>query len=615
MKIKAEIHWPIILAVVIFLLYANSLGGEFVYDDNRQISGNVLIQDNGLIGKALVSDVWAFKGDGSAAASNYWRPTFTAWCILNFRFFGQAPWGWHLLNIILHIGVCLLAFLLLRRWGITELIAFSITLIFAVHPVHTESVAWISGSPDLLFGFCFLASLWFAENTQDGKKQGLDIGLASVFYLLALGAKEVAFLCFPVYFLIFSRGSSASKNSPVNKAGLFAAAAAVYFIARWAILGRLAQPAEDSAGTFAAILSAPPVFVFYLKQTVFPYWLGINYSLRPVEQVDPVNFFLPLSISIVVLVGIWFLAKRSFVQKIGAALFLLPLVLSFNTGAFPREQIVHDRYLYLPLLGVLILVAPFIREQAEKFTGEKTAKLLTAFAVAVSILLGIQTFFYNRVWLSDLVLWQNSVLVDDRSALNWSQLGAELSAQKSTDAAIDAYTRSLAIKGSALGYLGLGRNLIEKGRFDEGLANVQKVIDMPPEQTNAYTLFQAFEALGVGLQDKRDLQGAEKALRSARDRLPIYRAALTEKLAVMLYLQNRKQEALNELENVKEQARRELLPESKMVFLRIGMLYAEGGRKDEAKTNLQEFLRLTASTRNEAMLNDRKQAENLMKRL
>ena len=115
-------------------VFANSLGGEFVYDDTRQVVRNILIQDNSLIWKVLTSDVWAFKGDGSVAASNYWRPTFTLWNIICFRLFGMNPVGWHVVNVMLHTGVCVLAFSLLRRWAYSAAIAFAITLIFAVHP-------------------------------------------------------------------------------------------------------------------------------------------------------------------------------------------------------------------------------------------------------------------------------------------------------------------------------------------------------------------------------------------------------------------------------------------------------------------------------------------------
>jgi tetratricopeptide (TPR) repeat protein len=618
MSIKSEIHWLLIIAAITFLVYANSTGGEFVYDDVRQIAGNVLIQDSGLAGKALTSDVWAFKGDGTVTASNYWRPTFTAWCMLNFRLFGLDPYGWHVLNILLHIGVCLLAFLLLRKWGLSGLLAFSITLIYAVHPIHSESVTWISGSPDLLFGLFFLGSLWFAGKAGESGRRNLNLALAIVFYCLALGAKEVAFLCFPIYYLVFSRdGENPGKpgSNKLNLTALFAAAAIAWFLARWGILGTLSQPAEDAAGAFSAILSAPAVFVFYLKQTVFPYWLGINYSLRPVEQPGLLNFIVPLLISVAALIGVWFLAKRSFIRKLGAALFVLPLLLNFNLSAFPPEQIVHDRYLYLPLLGFLMLIFPSLKELAERISAQKAEQILAGFAVLVSIPLAIQTYLYNRVWLNEIALWQNAVIVDERSAFNWSQLGSALAGANRTDDSVRAFDRSLAIRPMPLALLGRARGSIERGRYDEAVAGLQKIVEMSPEKINAYTLFQGYEALALALQGKQDLAGAEKVLLAARERLPIYRAALTEKLAVILYLQNRKPEALKELEGAKAQARAEMLPASKGVFLRLGMLYAELGRRDEARASLQEFLQFTRNSKSKMEMDDRRQAEELLKKL
>src|SRR3954464_1556545 len=141
MKIKSELGALVAIAVVSFIVFTNVLSGDFVYDDNRQVVRNPLIQEASLYGKALVSDVWAFKASGMGAASNYWRPTFVAWMILNFLVFDLKPFGWHLSNILLHSCVCIVAYLLLRRWNASRSIAFAIVLVFAVHPVHTESVA------------------------------------------------------------------------------------------------------------------------------------------------------------------------------------------------------------------------------------------------------------------------------------------------------------------------------------------------------------------------------------------------------------------------------------------------------------------------------------------
>ncbi|MET0752816.1 MAG: tetratricopeptide repeat protein [Pyrinomonadaceae bacterium] len=631
MNIKTEFRWLILLALIAFFVFANSMSGDFVYDDNRQILRNPLIQDAGLYGKALTSDVWAFKGDGSVAASNYWRPTFTAWSILNFQLFGPNPVGWHLLNLLLHVGVCILAFLLLRRWNLLPVIAFAISAIFAVHPVHTESVAWISGSPDLLFSLFLLASLWFAENVsrkgakaQEEDKKGslinsFDLILSLIFYALALGAKEVALLCIPLFYLIFTRKNDEKDKqiaaSPLFRIFPFLLVGAVYFVARWIILGAVSKPAEDAASFGSSVLSVPAMFVFYLKQIIFPLWLGANYSLRPVIQVNLTNFVLPLIISIAAFVVFYLLAKRSFIAKLGFAIFILPLVPTMNSMALLSEQIVHDRYLYLPLLGFLMMILPYLIEKIEKIIKKNEINVAFILTIVLGLPLVFQTFVYNRVWASNLSLWQHNVKIDSTSASNWLQLGAELLEREKYNEAAEAYNNSIDIKPSPLALMGRARIFIAQNQLEEAVWDLQTVTELPSDQVNAYTLYQSYEALAIAFSQQNKPEKAVQFLTDARKRLPIYYAALTEKLAVVYYGQNRKDLALKELEGAKKQAKVELLPESKTIFLRLGMLYAEQGKNQEAKEALQEYLKATNNLQDKFTQQDRKQATDLLKQL
>src|SRR5690606_22870274 len=107
----------------------------------RQIVRNTLIQDDAQLWRALRSDVWAFTG-GPEPVSNYWRPSFVAYLIIGMRSFGLETFGWHLSNVLLHLLVVALAYAVLRRLAGSRAIASSIALLFAVHPVHSESVAW-----------------------------------------------------------------------------------------------------------------------------------------------------------------------------------------------------------------------------------------------------------------------------------------------------------------------------------------------------------------------------------------------------------------------------------------------------------------------------------------
>lgn len=623
MNLKTELRPLILIALVAFVVFANSLGGDFVYDDTRQILRNPLIQDSNLYGKALVSDVWAFKGDGTVAASNYYRPTFVVWLILNFKIFGTSPFGWHLVNVLLHIGVCLLCFWLLRRWNVSQNAAFAVALVFAVHPVHSESVAWISGSPDLLFAAAFLGSLLFADLWAAARKP-VNLIAAVVLYAVALGAKEVALFCVPIYFLIFAehRKSAANSekprvflNSPVNSTAIFAAAAAIFFLIRWMVIGRITQPVENSPNFASAILTVPSVFVFYFKQMFFPLVLGENYPLRPVSEIGLTNFFLPLVISAAIIAALWFAARKSFLRQIGVCLLLLPLLPVLNAASFPFDQIVHDRYLYLPLFGLLIIVFSLLDELFSDKFGEKSGSIILALAIVLSIPLGLQTFFYNQTWKSNLALWSHNAQIDPASASTFVNYGAELSSAGRYAEAIDAFSRSIENKPTALAHMGRARNYMALKRNDEAIADLFKVINMAPEDLNAYTLYQTYESLALIFSNTGEFSKAEANLQEARRRLPIYSAALSEKLAVVLYQKGDKTAALKELEAAKEKARTELLPESKTVLLRLGMLYAEMGRRAEAKAVLQEYLKLTANLKDNVSLGDRQQAANLLRNL
>jgi hypothetical protein len=182
--------WGALAAVAAVVAFANATGGAFVYDDTRQIVANPLIQDPARLGEALASDVWAFRAEAGEAGSNYWRPAFVGWMVLNERLFGLDPAGWHLSSLLLHALVTALAFGFLRQLRADARIAGAAALLFAVHPVHTESVAWISGSPDLLLGVGVLGALGAVLAALE-RPAGWKWALAAAAGVLAVGSKEV----------------------------------------------------------------------------------------------------------------------------------------------------------------------------------------------------------------------------------------------------------------------------------------------------------------------------------------------------------------------------------------------------------------------------------------
>jgi len=619
---KKPLILSLIVAIVAFGVFANSLKGDFVYDDNRQILMNPLIQNPQLYTKALFSDVWAFKGDGNIAVSNYWRPTFVAWMIINFQLFGTEPFGWHLTNVLLHAFVSLLIFLLLYKlWGADLFSAFAISLIFAVHPVHVESVAWISGAPDLLAAVFLLASFWCVSKKANPKSSDYDLFyfLSVFFYAIAIGSKEIVFLCFLIHYLIFRYFHEKSQVKAIKLTLPFFTISLLYFVIRYQIIGAFSYAPEDSTDLKGAFLTAPTIFLFYLKQIALPVKLCANYSVQPVESLDFSSFFMPLILSAFILLLMALVARKSSLQKIGLMLFLLPLIPAMNASFFPRDNIVHDRYLYLPLLGFLMLILPELKNFVLRFETPaivgKPERIGVGLLMLITLLLSLKTISYNQVWLDDLSVWEHAVRTDSGSASSWVQYGAELLERNRFEEAEQAYNRAIEIKPSTLALLGRGRSLIGQKKFDSAVEDLKKIIEKPTDELDLYQLFQSYEAIAIAYTEKGEPEKALEVLLQARKRLPIYYASLTVKTAIVLYQLNRKQEVLQELETVKERAKRELMPESKSVFFRLGLLYAEMGRKTEARANLQEFLRFSTSFKNKVTVREREIALEYLNKL
>jgi tetratricopeptide (TPR) repeat protein len=541
--------------------------------------------------------------------------------IVNWRVFGASPTGWHVSSVLLHVAVCLLLFAFLKRLGCEKVTVALIAILFAVHPVHVENIAWISGATDPLLSVFLLVSLILAKTYADARKvkaaryTAVFLMLSVATYLLAVGAKEIALFSAPLYWLIFRNADekgTRTDHSAINPTLLYVAAAAVFFVVRVRVLGAVTLPVDDPVEGYYAVLSIPKVFVFYLTQIFCPAWLGPALPVRPVGGFSFVDVVLPLAISVAAGVALWKLARRSAVQIFGLALFVLTLLPVLNPGNFGKEQLVHDRYLYLPLAGIFLVIVPAIRDFVSglEIRGGKT--MLAALFAAVVIALGAQTVLYNRAWSDNESLWRYGVTVDPGSAHAWQNLGAAVSDPQE---GLAAFEMSLEQTRSAGGFVGKARALIALGRLEDAVVTAREAIAMDPAEVNAYVLFQAYEAETYALAGLKRYGEAESSLRTARRGLPIYNAALTEKLAVILYSQNRKQETLAELEGVRNAARTEYLRESKAVFLRLGMLYAELGRKAEARAALAEYLATTADMMDPVSIAERRRAAELLRQV
>jgi tetratricopeptide (TPR) repeat protein len=573
------------------IVFANGLAGEFVHDDQKQILRNDLIRSPRFWAEALSRDVWAFQGERQKPWSNYWRPGHVGWLIANYQVFGPRPFPWHVMNLLAHLGVIACAYVFLRQLGATTGLSAAICAIFAVHPTRCESVTWIAGAHDVLatlwqlIALLMLMSIWRSATP---RMNLFKWAAALAAYALAVCTKEIA-VFFPVIVALvrFTDPSNAEDRARASilPALPFAAVAAGFLIVRQWILGSTQLPFPGQPDWSSALGTLPLVIMYYLRLILFPLWIGWSYPVDAVTGSNRgvFNFFGPLGLLIAVIL----LAQRIVrgrIAVIGSAIFVLSLLPALNVRGLHPEQLVKDRYLYLPLLGFLMAVGPAVYRVLRSLP----APLPAALVGFVVLLLSIRTAQYNRAWRDDVSLWQWAVRSDPGSASNHELLATAYLHEKQYDLARDEYGRAIALQpGLTDAYIGRAEVSLQQQRWEEAAADCRRVLEVYPDD------FRASERLAMALERQDRWQESLNVLRQARERMPYRKAGLTVHIAKILYTRDQKAEALAELESVRNEAETDFAPASRQVLYYLGMLYREQGRSAEASTTLRRFLDLT----------------------
>lgn len=617
----------LMIAAVTALVYSNGLSGNFVYDDSKQILQSPLVREADYFWQAMTQDVWSFKAGGEEVASDYWRPVFMLWLILNHRLWGvENAVGWHGMNLLLHLLVIGLAYGVGRQMGASRAVAAAISALFALHPTHVESVTWISGSPDLLVALFVLSSWYCVWRGQEKGRWGW-FAAATMLFFLSLLAKEIALL-YPVLVFITllgqKEGSGRQKIIAAGKGTIpFVLVALFYFYLRLQVLGQFAAAKAWTVSTASLLLTQPSLLFFYLRQSLLPLWLGPSYPVRAVtpETLTLANFWLPLVALLIlaILLGYLLFSLRHLeptkirLMGLGIALFSLFLLPVLAFRYFIPEHIVHDRYLYLPLLGFLLAFVPTLcllwtmGEQRVTLRQEGWVLLL---CVALCLPLAAQTRQYNTAWKTDLALWTQGVKSDPTSQFNLTQYayflrqaGEDEAAFAAAQAAIDQHPTNpsfynfihLTIARLEQVDIWLAQDQLEP--VDQTLA---LILPATPQATNHYEQTaldnlwqQAYERLSLRYQKANELDRAIDTLFLARTAVPGRYCSLTTNLSVLLYLSGQQEKALTELEAARPYTATERTPLCAMVYFYLGQLYAETGRLEESRSALATYLQLS----------------------
>jgi protein O-mannosyl-transferase len=483
---------PLLVILLVYsAVYFNALFGGFVYDDNSQIVGNPWIRDIRNIPTIFFKGVWSFQS--GLSTSNYYRPLMHIVYMLNYHLFGLNPWGFHLVNILFHCGASVLVFLIIRRL-LNERMpaaspvylspAFLAAILFATHPIHTEAVTWIAGLPDVSFTFFYLLSLYFYISFRDGAKGGYLLSIFS--FSVATLFKEPA-LTLPIMLIAYDhlvKKSDETILDGIKRYIPYAVVSGVYLLVRYYVL-RSFVPTESYLGlsTYQLIINVFPLFREYLTSLLWPSNLNFWHTFHPISSLFEANGMISVFVTAIYFVVAAAAYRRNKTVFFGLSLIVVPLLPAFYIKAIGGKPFA-ERYLYLPSVGFVLLLAVFL-----SWIKEKLPRGVISITIAVLVIVGLYavgTIKRNNAWKNNFTFWSDTVMKSPDSAIAHNELGL-VYGSKAVDRAISEFQAALQLNPDyAEAHNNLGLAYGAKGQFDRAISEFQAALLVNPNLVEAH---------------------------------------------------------------------------------------------------------------------------------
>jgi tetratricopeptide (TPR) repeat protein len=608
----------LLVCLASFLAYANSLGGDFVFDDTEQIVENVDVRSWNNLEKAFTTHVWAFRERPDALRipdpPPYYRPIFTVLLTVGYQLIGLWPQGWHLLSLLVHILCSVGVYFVIQQFSGKKHVASIAALVFAVFPVHVESVSWISGVTDPLYSVFFLASFYsYMKFRATGRRLHLAVSLSM--FIISTFSKEpglsLVALIF-VYELIKPTGAASSlaaaggKQSDVSRSSFssvfaasaralpFFAAALIYLVARYQVLGGLTweNPTAYHGPGIHLFYTLVWVAGVYISHTLWPFDLSIAYYSSVVTSATSGRFLIPALIFSAGAIALFIYRKRiSREVWFALALFFIPLLPVLDVRQLGVEYLFADRYLYLSIAGYAYLMGLGLSKLAESnlpsIPATRRAAISTAALAVILISFTSVTARENLSWRDSYSLWSNVARIRPGSWAAHYNTAIALLDMKRYGEAREALERTARIEsGEACIFDALGRAAAAMGDKAAAIKSFEYALELEPE------LFESLNNLGTVYFKSGDFKSAEKYFSLSLRKKP-QAVASRYNLALCYSRQGRYAEAVAELDRALQYT-----PEDAEILYELGLAQEKLGRIDEATSALELGLSLT---RNEVL--------------
>jgi tetratricopeptide (TPR) repeat protein len=502
--------WGWVLVALTVVSYAPALDGGFVFDDVMYVTGDGRMETlSGLGG------IWTEVG-GPDYRHQYYPLTSSAFWVQS-RLWGDRAVGYHLVNVLLHALNAVLLWRLLRRLGLPA--AGIAAAVFAVHPVHVQSVAWISELKNVLSTAFFLSSMLLlvrylglvASRTSAG---WLTYGLGLALFVCALLSKTATCLL-PValVLVVWWKRGRIDRRSLLAVGPLVAVGAAFVLMTVYLEAHHGGARGEGFSQTgLERVLIAGRALWFYAGKLMWPAELVFIYPRWSIDATVWWQYLYPLS-AVGVFVVLWGLRERVGRGPVAAVVFVAAALvpISLVNVAFTRLSYVSDHWAYWASMGLIALVVGVAAGQerlAALWSQRRWAGVLAS-VLLLGLLSGL-TWRRAQVYESSMTLWTDTVERNPRAWAAHNNLGIAATGQGRFDDAIGHYSCALALRPDyAEAHNNLGDALHASGRLAEAIAHYRRALGIDADYATAhYNLANALRQAG-------DPQGAIRQYREA----------------------------------------------------------------------------------------------------
>jgi len=535
-----------LLALLLFLAiapYLNTLQNGFVYDDKNEVLTNPYIRSFSHVGEIFSTRILAHLG--ARGATNYYRPISIFGFLICYKLFGVLPYGYHLANLLLHTLIVCMIFGLSKRLFQDEWLAFIAAALFALHPVHTESVAWVSGVTDLDLAFFYLATFWFffaSARPGGGRSEWMQLGMVASFILTLLSKEQAVTL--PLLAMLFEHfyrddRSTTTWRQKVSRYGSLWLLVPVYILFRIRFFGAFAPvQLTRNVSWYEAIISSAPLSARYVFKMFWPVHLIAYYPFH--KSVRLFDFHVLTGIAcflacLVIFIALW---KRQHLVSFGLIWFFLNIAPVLNSR-WLGPNVFTERYLYLPSVGFCWVVAWWILDVWRRnATRPRIWRVALASGLVIIATLGfIRIVTRNRDWRDDTTYYQVTLADVPEAASLRLNLGAVYWNGMRPDDAEREWKAALAVSPDSAQLLNnLGLVCASRKQNDQAIAYFERSMRLRPNYTDAHL------NLGRLYKDAGRTAGAELQLQAAVALAPMNIGARNE-LGNLYYTSGRLPEA------------------------------------------------------------------------